>query len=65
MLRLFFLIFLVYGIAQGMRDGWLVVKWSQLLHNIGFTQVDPNKPMNWSEFIINRLENDSSKDSDE
>ncbi|KGG11668.1 hypothetical protein EV11_0793 [Prochlorococcus sp. SS52] len=56
---------MVYGIAQGMRDGWLVVKWSQLLHNIGFTQVDPNKPMNWSEFIINRLENDSSKDSDE
>ena len=42
----------------GFRDEWLIVKWSKLFHNIGFTQVDPNKPMNWSEFIINTLEKD-------
>ncbi len=42
--------------ARGLHDGWLVVKWSVLLHNIGFNQVDPQKPINWSEFIINSLE---------
>ncbi len=49
----------------GLRDGWLVVKWSQLFHNIGFTHVDPNKPINWSEFLINSLEKDSSIKSDD
>ena len=49
----------MYGITIGLRDGWLVVKWSQMLNNIGFTQVDPNKPINWSELIINTLEKDS------
>ncbi len=42
-----------------MRDGWLIVKWSRFFHSIGFTQVDPNKPMNWSDFIIYNLERDS------
>ena len=51
--------------ATGFRDGWLVVKWSQLFHNIGFTQVDPNKPINWSELLINSLEKNSSVTSDE
>ena len=45
------------GIAIGLNDGWLIVRWSLLLHNIGFTQVDPEKPINWSEFIIKRLDN--------
>ena len=51
--------------ALGLRDGWLVVKWSHLLHNIGFTQVDPEKPMNWSEFIINNLEKNSRIESED
>ena len=42
--------------ASGFRDGWLLIKWSQFFHSIGFTQIDPNKPLNWSDFIINRLE---------
>ncbi len=50
---------LLYGMVHGLRDGWLVVKWSKLFHNIGLTQVDPEKPINWSEFIINSLQKDS------
>ncbi len=46
-----------------MRDGWLVIKWSQLFHSIGFSKVYPNKPMNWSEFIINNLDRDSFNES--
>ena len=44
--------------VTGLADGWLIVKWSTLFHNIGFTQIDPNKPMNWSEFLIKILEKD-------
>ena len=49
----------------GLSDGWLIITWSQLFHNIGFTQVDPNKPMNWSEFLLNTLESDSLKKDDD
>ena len=49
----------------GLNDGWLIVKWSQLFHNIGFTHVDPNKQMNWSEFLINILEKESLKKDDD
>ena len=59
MLRLLFLGALFYGMVIGIRDEWLIIKWSKLFHNIGFTQVDPNKPMNWSEFIVNTLEKNS------
>ena len=45
--------------ASGMRDGWLVIKWSKFFHSIGFSKVDPNKPMNWSDFIINSLDRES------
>ena len=58
MFRLLILLALLYGMGRGLRDGWLVVKWSKFFHDIGFSQVDPEKPMNWSEFIINRLETD-------
>ena len=51
--------------ASGMRDGWLVIKWSQFFHSIGFTQVDPNKPMNWLEFIINNVDKESLIESKE
>jgi len=61
MLRLLFLILLVYGIGTGMRDGWLTIKWSQLLHDVGFTEVDRDKPMDWNDFILKRL----LKDKDE
>ncbi len=54
-----------YGIAMGLNDGWLIVKWSKLFHNIGFTKVDPNKPMNWSYFLINILEKDTLNQEDE
>tara|TARA_Y100001968_G_scaffold285959_1_gene286301 strand:- start:1214 stop:1399 length:186 start_codon:yes stop_codon:yes gene_type:complete len=59
MLRWLLLGFLIYGIGTGMRDGWLIVKWSQLLHEIGFTSVDPDKPLDFSEFILERLEKQS------
>jgi len=65
MFRLLFLGFLCYGIVSGLNDGWLIVKWSQLFYNIGFTQVDPNKQMNWSEFFINILEKESINKEDE
>ena len=42
-----------------MRDGWLIIKWSRFFHSIGFTRVDPEKPMNWSDFIINNIDRDS------
>ena len=61
MLRWFLLGLLLYGIGFGIHDGWLVVKWSQLLHEVGFTSVDPNKPMNWSELILDWTERSDSK----
>ena len=59
MFRSLLLGFLIYGMVIGLRDGWLVVKWGRFFHSIGFTKVDPNKPMNWQEFIINNLDRDS------
>ncbi len=50
--------FLIYGMVLGLRDGWMVIKWSQLFHNMGFSQVDPEKPLNWSDFVIDSLEKD-------
>ena len=58
MLRLLLLGFLIYGMVLGLRDGWMVIKWSQLFHNMGFSQVDPEKPLNWSDFVIDSLEKD-------
>lgn len=52
--------------VTGLKDGWLIIKWSRFFHSIGFTQVDPDKPMKWSDFIINQLGKDSfNKDKDE
>ncbi len=47
-----------------MREGWLVIKWSQLLHEVGFTSVDPNKPIDWSEFILDWTEGEKSNSMD-
>ena len=58
MLRLLFICFMLYSIGIGLRNGWLVVKWSQLLHEVGFTNVDPKKPLDWQEFILERFESD-------
>ncbi len=58
MLRLLFLVLLVYGIGTGIKDGWLTIKWSQLLHDVGFTEVDRDKPINWNDFLIKRLQKD-------
>ena len=55
MLRLFLLGSLIYGMVIGLRDGWLVIKWSRFFHSIGFTKVDPNKPMNWPDLIMNNV----------
>tara|TARA_Y100001968_G_C19420082_1_gene751277 strand:+ start:1830 stop:1982 length:153 start_codon:yes stop_codon:yes gene_type:complete len=49
---------MLYSIGIGLRNGWLVVKWSQLLHEVGFTNVDPKKPLDWQEFILERFESD-------
>tara|TARA_B100001250_G_scaffold392003_1_gene393429 strand:- start:770 stop:961 length:192 start_codon:yes stop_codon:yes gene_type:complete len=61
MLRFILLAFLIFGIGSGLRDGWLIIRWSQLLHNVGFTFVDPDQPFVLSEFIIDLTEKDSSK----
>ena len=53
---------MIFGISTGLRDGWLIIKWSQFLHEIGFTSVDPKKPLNWSEFLLERLGIESSED---
>tara|TARA_Y100001968_G_C19280603_1_gene679019 strand:- start:674 stop:856 length:183 start_codon:yes stop_codon:yes gene_type:complete len=58
MLRLFLLVILFYGLFLGLNQGWLVVKWSQLFHEVGFTTVDPDKPMQWKQFFIDRLKED-------
>ena len=55
MLRWFLAGLVIYGIGTGFKSGWLVVKWSQLFHEVGFTSVDPEQPMNWEDFIFNRL----------
>ncbi|WP_320673736.1 4-hydroxythreonine-4-phosphate dehydrogenase [Prochlorococcus sp. MIT 1341] len=52
MLRWLFIGLLLFGFGRGLQNGWIVVKWSQFFHEVGFTDVDPNKPMNWSEFIL-------------
>ena len=65
MLRLLLLGSLVYGMVIGLRDGWLIIKWSQLFHNIGFSQVDPEKPVTWSEFVIDSLEKDLQQQKDD
>ena len=44
-----------------MREGWLVVKWSHFLHDVGFTSIDPEKPFNWSEFFVEMHERDAPK----
>ena len=61
MIRWFLVGLLIYGIGTGLKNGWLIVKWSQLLHEVGFTSVDPDRPVDWSEFIIDRFRKDSSK----
>ena len=61
MLRLIIIVFLIYGIGTGLRDGWIVVKWSQFLNEMGITASDPDKPLNWSNFIFDRSLKDSSK----
>ena len=58
MLRWLLLGLLLYGIGTGVRDGWLIVKWSQLLHEIGFTSVDPDKPLNLQEFLMDKNQKD-------
>ena len=56
-----FLGFLLFGVTSGIRDGWLVVKWSQLFYQVGFTEVDPEKPLDWSEFFLGWLEKTGDK----
>ncbi len=46
-----FLGLLLYSIGTGFREGWLVFKGSLFLHNVGFTDIDPSKSVDWSEFF--------------
>ena len=55
---MFVLVILLYGFFLGLNQGWLVVKWSQLFYEVGFTTVDPEKPMKWKQFFIDRLKQD-------
>ena len=59
MLRWLVLGMLIFGLGTGLRDGWVIVKWSKLLHSVGFTSVNPEKPLNWKEFILQLSERDS------
>tara|TARA_B100000131_G_C17827205_1_gene496114 strand:+ start:329 stop:463 length:135 start_codon:yes stop_codon:yes gene_type:complete len=43
MLRLLVLIFLLYGIGVGLKDGWLKIQWNQLLNDVGVTEVEKDK----------------------
>ncbi|WP_320675883.1 4-hydroxythreonine-4-phosphate dehydrogenase [Prochlorococcus sp. MIT 1300] len=61
MLRLILLGLLFFGLTSGLRDGWLVIKWSQLLNQVGFAEVDPDKPLNWNEFLFSWLERNVDK----
>jgi len=53
MLRWLLIGVLVFGLGTGMRDGWVIVKWPQLLHNLGLKDIDPNKPLRFGDFIQN------------
>ncbi len=61
MLRWLLFGLLLYGTGVGLRSGWIEVHWSQMFHEVGFADVDPEKPMNWSEFILERFDVESSK----
>tara|TARA_B100000131_G_scaffold323163_2_gene380222 strand:- start:333 stop:512 length:180 start_codon:yes stop_codon:yes gene_type:complete len=56
MLRLLLFIFVFYGIFTGLKDGWLIIKWSYLLHHAGFLQTQPDKPINWNQFLIKQFQ---------
>ncbi len=43
---------LLFGLGTGLRNGWLVVHWSQFLRDAGLTFIDPEKPFTWNEFIL-------------
>ena len=46
---------LIYGLGTGFQNGWIIVRWSQLFHDVGFTSVDPDLPIDWSDFILERI----------
>ena len=52
---------LIYGIGTGLKNEWIVINWSQFLHEVGFTSVDPEKPIDWFEFILERFETESNE----
>jgi hypothetical protein len=60
MMRWLLLGLLFFGLGTGLRNGWLVVHWSQLLHDAGLTFIDPEKPFNWNEFIVDGPEQERS-----
>ena len=52
MLRRLLIGLLLYGLGTALRQGWLEVQWSQLLHDAGLTFIDPDRPMQWHELPL-------------
>ena len=55
MLRWLIIGLLFYGITIGLKDGWLTVKWNNLLNEVGLTRSEVDKVMHFSEFILDRF----------
>ena len=56
MLRILSLGLVIFALGAGFKNGWLVIKWSQFFHDIGYTSIDPKQPMNWSKFLLDKYD---------
>ena len=45
-----------FSLGAGLKNGWVVVNWSQFFHDVGYIDIDPEKPMNWSELIPDQMD---------
>ena len=52
MLRWLLIGLLLYGLGTALREGWLEVQWSRLLHDAGLTFIDPERPMKLHELPL-------------
>jgi len=43
MLRTLLLGLLLFVLGAGIRNGWIILKWSQFFHDVGFTYIEPDK----------------------
>ena len=45
MLRWLVIGLLLYGLGTALRQGWLEVQWSRMLHDAGLNFIDPDQPL--------------------